>query len=303
MVGQRKKGAEELRVVWANSSAQNRERQSSYRTYCLANAITTSHYTWYGFLPVNLFQQFTRIANLYFLLLVCIMLVPDLSPVSPITTVIPLSGVLAVTMLKDGFDDWRRHRSDRYENHRSVQVLLAGLWKTVCWKDLEVGNVIRLSAGQPVPADILVLSTSDNQGVCYIATADLDGETNLKKRRGLAATRHVTSTNGLAQLGARLECEVHRPASQRPLAIGPTLLVSSIVACNAVDILKSLAAWPGNGRRPPTRRLIHSRGPSLRAAMTVPRQSPTPTSSFAAAPSRTPRRCTGWWSTRALIPS
>lgn len=55
-------------------------------------------------------------------------------------------------------------------------------YKRIKWQDLRVGDIVHLSNNEAVPADILLLRTSDPHGVCYIDTCDLDGETNLKRR-------------------------------------------------------------------------------------------------------------------------
>lgn len=74
------------------------------------NEISTAKYTLLTFLPVNLFEQFLRVANMYFLLMVILQLIPGLSPTSLFTTVAPLVFVLAVNAIKEGYDDVQRHR-------------------------------------------------------------------------------------------------------------------------------------------------------------------------------------------------
>jgi magnesium-transporting ATPase (P-type) len=67
------------------------------------------------------------------------------------------------------------------------------------WQNIEVGDIVHLCDGDDVPADMIVLSTSEPQAVCYVETKNLDGETNLKERRGLKRTEHLTTAEGLSQ--------------------------------------------------------------------------------------------------------
>lgn len=69
------------------------------------NYIKTSKYTLFTFLPLNLLEQFQRIANFYFLCLLLLQLIPQISSLTPVTTAIPLIGVLALTAVKDAYDD------------------------------------------------------------------------------------------------------------------------------------------------------------------------------------------------------
>lgn len=69
----------------------------------------------------------------------------------------------------------------------------SGRYVKTLWKHVRVGDIVHLSCNEVIPADILVLRSSDEQGLCYIETANLDGETNLKQRqvvRGYA--QHVS---------------------------------------------------------------------------------------------------------------
>ena len=59
------------------------------------------------------------------------------------------------------------------------------------WKKLEVGDIVLLRENDQVPADIVVLSSSDPDGACFVETKNLDGETNLKPRRSLKATMGI----------------------------------------------------------------------------------------------------------------
>uniref|UniRef100_A0A8C7H8G8 Phospholipid-transporting ATPase n=1 Tax=Oncorhynchus kisutch TaxID=8019 RepID=A0A8C7H8G8_ONCKI len=74
------------------------------------------------------------------------------------------------------------------------------------WQDVRVGDFVRLSCNEIIPADMLLLYSSDLHGICYIETANLDGETNLKQRqvvRDLPQGSELTPEN----FHSRIECE------------------------------------------------------------------------------------------------
>mgnify|MGYP001095323020 CR=1 FL=1 len=95
-----------------------------------SNFIKTSKYRWWDFLPLNLFEQFRRIANLYFLIIVIIQLIPGVSPFPIYSSLIPLLIILAVTAIKEAKEDWNRHRADHAANARTYLVLRTR--STVC---------------------------------------------------------------------------------------------------------------------------------------------------------------------------
>jgi phospholipid-translocating ATPase len=71
-------------------------------------------------------------------------------------------------------------------------------WERTLWKKLEVGDIVLLRDNDQVPADIIVLATSDADGLAYVETKNLDGETNLKLRKALKATRWISGEEDLA---------------------------------------------------------------------------------------------------------
>ncbi|CAK1581121.1 unnamed protein product [Parnassius mnemosyne] len=178
--------------------ANNREYNAQFRY--ANNYIKTSKYSIITFLPLNLLEQFQRLANFYFLCLLVLQLIPAISSLTPITTAIPLIGVLALTAVKDAYDDFQRHQNDSQVNHRRAKTLRNGKLVEEKWASVQVGDVIRLENDQFVAADILLLSSSEPNGLCYIETAELDGETNLKCRQCLLETAAMGQDD--AQLGA-----------------------------------------------------------------------------------------------------
>ncbi|XP_050383496.1 phospholipid-transporting ATPase 1-like isoform X2 [Argentina anserina] len=146
------------------------------------NEIRTSQYTLITFLPKNVFIQFHRVAYLYFLAIAVLNQLPPLAVFGRTASLFPLLFVLCVTAIKDGYEDWRRHRSDRNENNRESLVLQSGQYRVKKWKDIQVGEVLKICADDTIPCDMVMLGTSDPSGIAYIQTMNLDGESNLKTR-------------------------------------------------------------------------------------------------------------------------
>ncbi|KAG8948486.1 hypothetical protein FRC04_009694 [Tulasnella sp. 424] len=80
-------------------------------------------------------------------------------------------------------------------------------WERTLWKKLEVGDIVLLRDDDQIPADIVVLSTSDADGLCYVETKNLDGETNLKPRKSLKATSSMTSEEDIEHSAFILDSE------------------------------------------------------------------------------------------------
>ncbi|XP_029649206.1 phospholipid-transporting ATPase ID isoform X2 [Octopus sinensis] len=172
------------------------------------NYISTSKYNVFTFLPKNLFEQFRRLANSYFLILLILQFIPPISSLTPLTTLIPMVAVLAITALKDLVDDVQRHRSDNQVNNRISSVLRDGQMVEEKWHKVVVGDIIRMENNQFVAADLYLLSTSEPNSLCYIETAELDGETNLKVRQALIETAEMgDDLEQLSKLNVELVCE------------------------------------------------------------------------------------------------
>ncbi|KAI0367307.1 phospholipid-transporting ATPase 1 [Pilatotrama ljubarskyi] len=300
------------------------------------NKVRTSKYTIVTFIPKNLYEQFRRVANLYFLALVIVQVFSIFGAPSPQTSALPLLFILTVTAIKDGIEDYRRAVLDEEVNNSAVTKLgnwrnvnqpkdprswyekllginppgkvtrgvrklrereagegmeivlskggdertsvstlpvndsssemgfygagrklediqsvdshsyppqeskptwgggsgslnayqqsihgrssvgvvdynkrVSGLarWERTLWKKLEVGDIVLLRENEQVPADIVVLSTSDADNMCYLETKNLDGETNLKPRKSVKATSSITSEEDLERISFVLDSE------------------------------------------------------------------------------------------------
>ncbi|XP_072245100.1 phospholipid-transporting ATPase IF isoform X3 [Leuresthes tenuis] len=170
------------------------------------NRIISSKYTIWNFVPKNLFEQFRRIANFYFLIIFLVQLMID-TPTSPITSGLPLFFVITVTAIKQGYEDWLRHKADNEVNGAPVFVVRSGSLVQTRSKNIRVGDIVRVAKDETFPADLALLSSDRADGTCHITTASLDGETNLKTHFSVPETSVCQSVSQLEALLAVVECQ------------------------------------------------------------------------------------------------
>ncbi|KNC55680.1 uncharacterized protein AMSG_01949 [Thecamonas trahens ATCC 50062] len=192
-------GGEHIRVIDVNAAEANATRGFRH------NRIQTYKYTALTFLPLNLYEQFGRIANVYFLLIAILQQIPGVSPLGSGTTALTLAVVLGFTAVKEALEDWHRHRNDDGVNNRHTTVLRNGIELEVTWREVVVGDIVRCIDKEFFPADLLLLASSGPQGMCYIETSNLDGETNLKIRQALPATAELYGE--ISHLRGALRCD------------------------------------------------------------------------------------------------
>ncbi|KAJ3576886.1 hypothetical protein NP233_g123 [Leucocoprinus birnbaumii] len=268
-----------------------------------SNQVITSKYTIFTFLPRNLLEQFRRIANIFFLVIAVLQFFNKFSTISPGLVLLPLLIVLAITAAKDGYEDVKRHQSDRRVNHSMVRVLSGGNWdnpnamapksktfvrgmipkktlrkvtrhhtsngeelkgvttveyedtgveyddeqpppqnpssdsqqqqrhhylmnrhslgrdddaarphwRMTPWEDVAVGDFVKISDNEHIPADVLICSTSEDENVAYVETKGLDGETNLKSRHAVAALTHIRNAADCASRHNSFRVDCDRP--------------------------------------------------------------------------------------------
>ncbi|XP_014209403.1 probable phospholipid-transporting ATPase VA isoform X2 [Copidosoma floridanum] len=178
------------------------------------NRIRTTKYSALSFLPRNLLEQFRRVANLYFIFIVLLNWVPAINAFGKEIAMIPVVFVLGVTALKDFFEDRRRLASDRRVNNSTCRVYTSegDRYVKTAWKDVKVGDFIHLSNNEPLPADLLLLRSSDPHGFAFIDTCNLDGETNLKQRQVVRGFSNLQETFQPSKF--RSVIEVDKPSTK-----------------------------------------------------------------------------------------
>jgi magnesium-transporting ATPase (P-type) len=166
-----------------NERVQNGEKPSNFKD----NTVRTAKYTALNFLPKQLFIQFSKLANMFFLFVSALQLIPGLSSTGTTTTLAPLMLFVTLAIIREGYDDRKRHLRDRVENSNVIQRLIVSgnpenphRWEVTTWEQLHVGDKILVIKNEYLPADLLLISSSGEEGECYVETSSLDGETNLK---------------------------------------------------------------------------------------------------------------------------
>ncbi|KAI0255451.1 protein transporter [Lactifluus subvellereus] len=188
------------------------------------NIVRNQKYNVFTFLPIVFYEQFKFFFNLYFLLVALSQFVPALRTGFLITYIAPLAFVLLVTMGKEAYDDYKRNLRDLEANSARYLVLASDtssprnddelshallednlpLTRSIPSSSIRVGDLVLLEKNQRVPADLVLLRTSDSSGTCFIRTDQLDGETDWKLRVAVPATQKLHSDQELLNLDAEI---------------------------------------------------------------------------------------------------
>ncbi|KAM6061529.1 phospholipid-transporting ATPase IG isoform 1-T1 [Chlamydotis macqueenii] len=174
------------------------------------NRIVSSKYTLWNFLPKNLFEQFRRIANFYFLIIFLVQVIVD-TPTSPVTSGLPLFFVITVTAIKQGYEDWLRHRADNEVNKSNVFIVENAKQVQKESEKIKVGDIVEVKADETFPCDLIFLASSSIDGTCYVTTASLDGESNFKTHYAVRDTTVLCTDEAIDALTAAIECEQPQP--------------------------------------------------------------------------------------------
>lgn len=181
-----------------------------------SNTLNNQKYTLLSFLPLLLYNEFKFFFNMFFLLIALSQFVPFLKVGLLVTYVAPLVFVLTITMLKEAYDDMQRLRRDRELNltkfERAVLRSDAGKESNrrnsglqwISAKDIKVGMIIKVNHNQRLPADMLLLYTTEKSGSIFIRTDQLDGETDWKPRKSLSWTQKCRTPQDLLTSGGQV---------------------------------------------------------------------------------------------------
>ncbi|XP_050300726.1 probable phospholipid-transporting ATPase IIB isoform X2 [Anthonomus grandis grandis] len=206
-----------------------------------ANAIRNQKYNIITFLPMVLFQQFKFFLNLYFLIMATSQFVPDIRIGYLYTYWGPLCFVLFITICREAIDDLRRHKRDQEVNNQKCKRLLNDRVKPfeiVASHKLKVGDLIIVDKDERVPADLVLLRTSESSGTVFVRTDQLDGETDWKLRVAVPATQKLASDHQLYEINASLYAE--KPQKDIHSFIGTFNRLDSINNDESLDLENTL---------------------------------------------------------------
>ncbi|CAO1355510.1 unnamed protein product [Diamesa tonsa] len=175
----------------------------------IKNEIRNQKYNLFTFLPLVLFEQFRFFLNLYFLIMALSQFIPDVRIGYLYTYWGPLGFVLAVTLFREAIDDFRRHQRDREVNSQKYRRLVnsSQTFELVPSSKLKLGDIIIVEKDERVPADLVLLRTSDKSGAVFVRTDQLDGETDWKLRLAVPATQKLSCDADLLNFEASVYVE------------------------------------------------------------------------------------------------
>ncbi|CBI35911.3 unnamed protein product, partial [Vitis vinifera] len=128
------------RIVYCNQP----QVHSKKPLYYTSNNISTTKYNIITFLPKAIFEQFRRVANLYFLLAAILSLTP-VAPFSAVSMIAPLAFVVGLSMAKEALEDWRRFIQDMKVNTRKASIHKGnGVFGFKPWQRIRVGDVVKV---------------------------------------------------------------------------------------------------------------------------------------------------------------
>ncbi|ORD98909.1 P-Type ATPase, partial [Hepatospora eriocheir] len=234
------------------------------------NTIKNTKYTVLNFIPYLIFYQFNTKSSAYFILIMFLQLNDKICVSSKFASFFPFIFILCIAATNELIDDFKRYQRDNLSNNITYNVYSIGssdyrvvdnnffelmeYYSEVKSADLKVGNIILIKKGQKVPADCLLLCTSDENNEVYIKTDQLDGETDWKKREAISNIRELDTemvvqyeepSNEIYSFTGILETK-SMPPQKIPLELSNTAWADTTIANS--DVL-GLIIYTGNNTR------------------------------------------------------
>lgn len=174
----------------------------------VSNATVSSSYTAWNFIPKNLGEQMRSTANVYFLVVGIFQLIKPISATGgrPDSLVV-LGLTLLISMIRAGIEDLQKHRADDERNKTAYEVFLHGKWESITLGDIKVGQILKVTRGQLVPADLLLLTSSLEKKQIFMDRSNLNGETRLEVMDSISLTKDMDAEKSFSDFSMQLDYE------------------------------------------------------------------------------------------------
>lgn len=159
-----------------------------------SNYISTSKYNWDNALPKIMIEQFSKMTNVYFLIITILQVIDEISiSLGKPVILLPILIVVLVNGFKDYYEDLQRKKQDNIENNSFCRVLNTHtqMFEENKWKTIRNGSLLLVKENEYFPCDMIILNTNKDNGICYIETKNLDGETNLKTKKSSTDLKNI----------------------------------------------------------------------------------------------------------------
>jgi phospholipid-transporting ATPase len=154
--------------------------------------------------------QFGKGANFYFLIISVLQCINEISITAGVPTNLPfLFIIVLISMIKDAYEDYARHKRDEEDNTKKALVFDqdANDFVPKDWRNVAVGSILKIRRNEGFPADLILINSSEKKGSCYIETKNLDGETNLKLRHTNREVLKARNENELGKFEGGIDSE------------------------------------------------------------------------------------------------
>lgn len=195
------------RTVRINDAAIDGQERRKISALHPPNYIRNQKYPILFFIPLVLFGQFKTFTNFYFLLITITQFYPPCRISMLFSSIAPLALVVFITMSKEAYDDYQRYCRDKEVNSQRYTRITPDGPRIVPSSDICVGDLIIVSKDERVPADMILLRTTDRTGTVFIRTDQLDGEIDWKMRVAVGVTQSLPNDYDIFGLDAEIFAE------------------------------------------------------------------------------------------------
>ena len=165
------------RSIFVNGSTPCYDEKADFAS----NTVITYRYTMLTFLPLNLIEQFSNLANLFFFFIGLLQLIPGITTTGGTPTMyLTLGFIVTVSGVRAAAEDRTRHISDAARNGYEYTALQNGRFRPIRSGDIQVGQILKIMKDEMIPSDLLLLNSSSAQSHCFIDKSNLNGETKLE---------------------------------------------------------------------------------------------------------------------------